>query len=132
MPITRVRRVTVAVSDQDAAIAWYTGTLGFGLLADVPFGDGQRWVEVAPPDGEASLALVSPSSTFAVGRVTGVILESTDPAADRDALAAAGVDVDATLMGGDGEVPRLFTFRDPDGNSLMAVEAWGDLAYRTA
>jgi catechol 2,3-dioxygenase-like lactoylglutathione lyase family enzyme len=126
MAITQVRRVTIAVTDQDAAIAWYTRKLGCTLLADVPFGGDQRWVEVAPPQGGTSLALVPSGPTFGAGRATGVILESTDPAADRDALAAAGVDVDAGLTGGDGEVPRLFTFRDPDGNGLMVVEAWRD------
>ena len=49
--ITKVGRVMVPVSDQDAAIAFYTGKLGFSLAADVPFGDGDRWVEGAPPGG---------------------------------------------------------------------------------
>ncbi|HAL29035.1 MAG TPA: glyoxalase, partial [Chloroflexi bacterium] len=56
--ITQVGRVMVPVGDQDAAIAFYTGTLDFELVADVPFGDGERWVEVAPPAGGAALALV--------------------------------------------------------------------------
>jgi hypothetical protein len=45
------------------------------------------------------------------------------PRADRDELAANGVDIDAELMGGDGTVPLLFFFRDHDGNHLMVVEA---------
>jgi catechol 2,3-dioxygenase-like lactoylglutathione lyase family enzyme len=40
--ITQVGRVLVPVSDQDAAIAFYTDTLGFSLVADVPFGEGDR------------------------------------------------------------------------------------------
>jgi hypothetical protein len=43
--------------------------------------------------------------------------------ADRDELAAKGVDVDTELMGGDGTVPLLFFFRDHDANHLMVVEA---------
>ena len=39
----------VPVSDQDAPIAFYTSTRGFSLATDVPFGEGERWVEVAPP-----------------------------------------------------------------------------------
>lgn len=43
-------------------------------------------------------------------------------AADHAELAGKGVDVDAEIMGGDGTVPALFFFRDPDKNQLMIVE----------
>jgi len=121
--ITQLGRVMVPVTDQDAAIAFYTDKLGFSLAADVPFGDGERWVEVAPPGGGAALALVPPRGDYQAGRMTGIALESADPRADRDELQAKGVDVDAELMGGDGTVPLLFFFRDHDGNHLMVVEA---------
>jgi catechol 2,3-dioxygenase-like lactoylglutathione lyase family enzyme len=120
--ITRVGRVMVPVADQDEAIAFYTSKLGFTLSADVPFGDGERWVEVAPPGGGASLALVPPRGDYQAGRMTGVALESADPRADHAELRASGVDVDQELMGGDGTVPLLFFFRDHDGNHLMIVQ----------
>jgi catechol 2,3-dioxygenase-like lactoylglutathione lyase family enzyme len=121
--ITQVGRVMVPVADQDASIAFYTDKLGFSLAADVPFGDGERWVEVAPPGGGAALALVPPHGDYQPGRMTGIALESADPRADRDELSAKGVDVDAELMGGDGTVPLMFFFRDHDANHLMVVEA---------
>ena len=120
--ITQLGRVMVPVSDQDAGIAFYTNTLGFSLVADVPFGDGDRWVEVAPPGGGAAIALVPPRGNYQVGRMTGIALESADPRADHAELTEKGVDVDAELMGGDGTVPLLFFFRDHDGNHLMIVE----------
>jgi catechol 2,3-dioxygenase-like lactoylglutathione lyase family enzyme len=113
----------VPVSDQDAAIAFYTSMLGFSLVADVPFGEGDRWVEVAPPGGGTSLALVPPRGDYQAGRMTGIALESRDPRADHAELKEQGVDVDAELMGGEGTVPLLFFFRDRDGNQLMLVEA---------
>ncbi len=121
--ITTVGRVMVPVADQDAGIAFYTGKLGFSLIADVPFGEGERWVEVAPPGDGTTLALVPPRGDYAAGRMTGIAFESTDPRADHAELAANGVDVDAELMGGDGSVPLLFFFRDHDGNQLMVVAA---------
>ena len=121
--ITQVGRVMVPVADQDAAIAFYTDKLGFSVAVDVPFGDGDRWVEVAPPDGGAALALVPPQGDYQPGRMSGIALDSADARADRDELAAKGVDVDAELMGGDGTVPLMFFFRDHDGNHLMVVEA---------
>jgi len=120
--VTQVGRVMVPVSDQDAAIAFYTNTLGFSLVADVPFGAGDRWVEVAPPGGGAALALVPPRGEYQTGRMTGIALSSADPRADHAELKTKDVDVDAELMGGDGTVPLMFFFRDHDGNQLMIVE----------
>ena len=120
--ITQVGRVVVPVSDQDAAIAFYTQKLGFSVIADVPFGDGDRWVEVEPPGGGAGIALTRPQGDFQPPRTTGIALISPDARADHAELREKGVDVDAELMGGDGTVPLLFFFRDGDGNGLMVVE----------
>ena len=122
LQIKQLGRVMIPVADQDAAIAFYTEKLGFTLTADVPFGEGDRWVEVAPPGGGTTIALVPPQGDYQPGRMTGIALDSTDPKADHAALAAAGVDVDAELMGGDGVVPLLFFFRDQDANHVMIVE----------
>jgi catechol 2,3-dioxygenase-like lactoylglutathione lyase family enzyme len=123
LQITHVGRVMVPVSDQDTAIAFYTDKFGFSLVADVPFGEGERWVEVAPPGGGTAFALVPPHGDYQPGRMTGIALESTDPRADHAALKTSGVDVDPELMGGDGTVPLLFFFRDRDANTLMIVES---------
>lgn len=120
--ITQLGRVIVPVSDQDEAIAFYTSKLGFSLVADVPFGEGDRWVEVAPPGGGTAIALAPPQGEYQPGRMTGIALASADPRADHEELQETGVDVDAELMGGDGTVPLMFFFRDRDANQLMIVE----------
>lgn len=120
--ITQMGRVTVPVADQDEAIAFYTSKLGFSVVADVPFGDGDRWVEVAPPGGGTAIALTPPQGDYQPGRMTGIALESADPQADHVELRGNDVDVDEELMGGDGTVPLLFFFRDHDANHLMIVE----------
>lgn len=120
--ITQLGRVLVPVGDQDEAIEFYTKTLGCSLSADVPFGEGSRWVEVTPPRGGAAIALVPPQGEFKPGRMTGISLASTDPRADHGELTGNGVDVDADIMGGDGTVPLLFFFRDNSGNQLMVAE----------
>jgi catechol 2,3-dioxygenase-like lactoylglutathione lyase family enzyme len=121
--ITHLGRVIVPVADQDEAIAFYTGSLGFSVVADIPYGDNQRWVEVAPPGGGAALALAPAQGSHQPGRMTGIALESADPAGDREELREKGVDVDAELMGGDGTVPLMFFFRDNNKNQLMVVQA---------
>jgi catechol 2,3-dioxygenase-like lactoylglutathione lyase family enzyme len=50
--------VPVAVTNQDAALRFYTEKLGFELRADASFGEGFRWIEVAPPGGQTSLVLM--------------------------------------------------------------------------
>ena len=120
--ITKLGRVIIPVSDQDAAIAFYTQKLGFSVAADIPYGNGDRWVEVAPPSGGAAIALSRPMGGFQAGRETGIALETADARAAHEELKGQGIDVDADLMGGDGTVPLLFGFRDGDGNGLMIVE----------
>jgi catechol 2,3-dioxygenase-like lactoylglutathione lyase family enzyme len=121
--ITQVGRVVmVPVSDQDATIAFYTSKLGFSLAADVPFGDGERWVAVAPSGGGTALALVPPRGEYQPGRITGIAFESSDPRADHAELKGEGIDVDAEQVGGDGTVPLLFFFRDGDANQLTIVD----------
>ena len=56
-----------------------------------------------------------------VGVDTGVRFTTEDADADHAALAAAGVDVDAEVLHFPG-VPPMFSFRDPDGNTLYLVE----------
>ena len=46
----KVATVVVPVSDQDRAIEFYVEKLGLEKRTDVPFGNGYRWVEVAPGD----------------------------------------------------------------------------------
>jgi catechol 2,3-dioxygenase-like lactoylglutathione lyase family enzyme len=121
--ITKLGRVMIPVSDQDAAIGFYTGTLGFTVAADIPFGDGDRWVEVEPPGGGARVALTRPyADSWKPGMTTGIALVSSDVRADHEELRGKGVDVDEELMGGDGTVPPMFGLRDPDGNSLLVVQ----------
>ena len=120
--ITQVGRVMVPVRDQDEAIAFYRDMLGFSLVADVPFGEGDRWVEVAPENDGTAIALVPPQGDYQPGRMTGIALASPDPRADHAELQGKNVDVDGELMGGDGTVPLLFFFRDHDGNQLMIVQ----------
>jgi catechol 2,3-dioxygenase-like lactoylglutathione lyase family enzyme len=120
--VTQVGRVMIPVRDQDKAIDFYRGKLGFELTSDIPFGEGDRWVEVRPSSGGAAIALVPGRDEYQAPRHTGLALDTKDAHAARDALAADGVELDGEMMGGDGTVPLLFSIKDQDGNSLMIVE----------
>ena len=56
--ITGVGTVGVPVTDQDRALEFYVGRLGFEKRRDLPFGDA-RWIEVAPPGSATTIALVA-------------------------------------------------------------------------
>ena len=58
--VTQVANVIVPVSDQDLELRFYTETLGLEKRADVPFGNGDRWIEVAPSGAETPIALCPP------------------------------------------------------------------------
>jgi lactoylglutathione lyase len=107
------------VADQDAALRFYTEQLGWEVRADDAFGEGMRWVEVAPPGSTARLALNPPMTGEPGGGSIGV--ETADLAAEHERLKAIGVDVDAEPMRMPG-VPSMFALRDPDGNSVWVVE----------
>ncbi|WP_432010488.1 VOC family protein [Streptomyces cucumeris] len=126
--LSEVGRVAVTVTDQDRALDFYVGTLGFDKRADIPFGEGHRWIEVGPSGGGAGIALVLPrncedagGSGSGPGTETGIILTSQDIDADHASLRGAGVDTDPEVMRYGAPVPPMFSFRDPDGNAIMVV-----------
>ncbi len=119
--LTSVHTVAVPVTDQDRALAFYVDVLGCEVRMDASYGPGARWLEVAPPGAPTTLALVRREGGPA-GVDTGIRLATTDAAADHATLLAAGVDVDAELLDLGPQVPPMFTFRDPDGNTLVVVE----------
>lgn len=55
--ITGVQTVGVPVTDQDRAIDFYVGTLGFDRRLDVRPDGGRRWIEVGPDGSAPTIAL---------------------------------------------------------------------------
>lgn len=119
--ITQVANAMIPVSDQDRAIEFYCGKLGFEKRADTPYGSGDRWVEVAPAGGATTIALVLPMEGQSVGVEGRVAFFTQDIDADHAALREAGVDADDVMRMGS-PVPPMFFFRDQDGNRLLIVE----------
>ena len=121
--ISKLSTVVIPVSDQERAIEFYTETLGFEKRTDVPFGDGYRWVEVAPADAVTTIAIVPPPPGKPTGnRETGIGLQTDDIDAYHAELKASGVDVDPEVSRMGDPVPPLFWLRDPEGNTLMVVQ----------
>jgi len=81
-PYLRFHAVKIFVRDQDRSLRFYLDQLGFSLVYDTRLQSGERWVAVAPPDGTAILALVTPkpdSSEYRlIGRATQVAFVTDD------------------------------------------------------
>ena len=80
--LLRIQCVKVFVRDQEQSLRFYLDQLGFRLVADTILQSGERWLAVAPPDGDAVLALVAPaadSRQYAlIGRPTDVVFITDD------------------------------------------------------
>jgi catechol 2,3-dioxygenase-like lactoylglutathione lyase family enzyme len=117
---TRVRTIGVPVRDQDRALDFYTTVLGLDKTADYPMGGGNRWIEVTPPNGGATIALVPAKPGAPAGVETGIRLCAEDADAFRAHLLHQGASADEVLHWPG--VPPMFAFRDQDGNGLEIVQ----------
>jgi serine phosphatase RsbU (regulator of sigma subunit)/predicted enzyme related to lactoylglutathione lyase len=56
-PYISLHFIMIFVRDQERSLRFYVDKLGFRVVVDHTFAAGNRWIEVAPPDGSANLAL---------------------------------------------------------------------------
>jgi lactoylglutathione lyase len=115
--ITDIGTVGIPVRDQDTAVEFFTGTLGFEKRLDVRMGDSFRWVTVAAPGAATSVALITRPGT---GTDTGIRFLVPDAATEHAAMRQHGIEV-GDLLRWPG-VPPMFEFKDPDGNTFEIVE----------
>src|SRR5689334_11021768 len=93
---TNVRTVAVPVSDQDRSKA-VLEQLGFTVSMDAELQPGFRWIEMALPDSEASLALVTTGPELPTGIDTGIRLATDDARHAHAAVGKAGLDAGELL-----------------------------------
>jgi catechol 2,3-dioxygenase-like lactoylglutathione lyase family enzyme len=117
--ITQLSTIGIPVDDQDRSLAFYVDKLGFEKRLDVAYGQGQRWLEVAPIGAATSIALMRARDGVPAGIDTQVRLMTDDARAEHAHLQSLGVDSDSDVI--PYPVP-MFSFRDPDGNRLVIVE----------
>jgi lactoylglutathione lyase len=117
--ITGVRTVSIPVDDQDAALRFYVGTLGFTALRDAPTPVGGRWIELAPGADDVIVTL-EPAAPDVTRGAIGIRFTTNNAEGAHAALRAAGVDTDEILRWPG--APAMFAFRDPDGNAFSITE----------
>ena len=118
--ITRIHSAPVIVSDQDKALEFYTGILGWEKELDNDMGGGMRFITVKPRGGETSLALNLPQMHNGAepGTVDGISLIADDVQKTYEELSAKGVTFTMKperMPWGDIGAH----FKDPDGNGFF-------------
>jgi serine phosphatase RsbU (regulator of sigma subunit)/predicted enzyme related to lactoylglutathione lyase len=123
-PYLRIFFTTIFVRDQDRSLRFYLDQLGFNLLADNRPEGGGRWIAVAPPDGSAILALVTPGPGSEEYDLIGQARQNVFITEDIDALYEEWRDRGVRFLdpphtpiwGG-----KFATFEDVDGNRFALV-----------
>ena len=121
MEFSHVLVLSVPVSDQDRARDFDVQTLGLELRREAAFGDGQRWIEVAPRGAQTALTLVPWFPSMPPGSLQGLALGVEDVAAAPANLSQRGGVLDGPPQ--DAPWGRFATFKDPDGNGLILQDA---------
>jgi len=116
--------IVIPIPDHDRSISFYTDILGFEVRADFTPGLGMRWVEITLPGASTTVALATPRGGMwcSPGGDTNISLGCTGITEEHARLRGAGIDVDDQVLVLGEHVPRMFRFRDPDGNILQVVE----------
>ncbi|GGI96527.1 glyoxalase [Alicyclobacillus cellulosilyticus] len=121
----RVRFVSIPVANQDRALAFYTEKLGFEVVTDQPFGNGQRWIELRPPGSETLVVLFTPPGMEnRIGGYQNVAFTCEDVEAAYRELSARGVEfVQPARRAEWGGMEAIF--KDSEGNVFVLAAPQG-------
>ena len=120
MTITSFEIVSIPVLDAQKAKAFYRDVMGFTLIREEPMGPDMTWIQLAPKGSPVTIALVTWFDDLKPGGQQGLMVNSDNIDADRDALIAKGVDVGPI---GQQDWGRHAMFSDPDGNGWILRQA---------
>ncbi|MYV97976.1 VOC family protein [Streptomyces sp. SID3343] len=112
-----VGKVTLNVSDQDAAKQFWTEKMGFEEVMDAPMGEAgsPRWIEVRAPGDGITLVLFSTHFDMEkVGALNNVLFTCADIRATYEELLAKGIEFPDKPAAQ--EWGWWATFRDNEGN----------------
>ena len=116
--ISHLKFVSVPVTDQDRALAFYTGKLGFRVATDQPFSDTQRWIELRIGDSQTRFVLFTPDGhEDRIGGFFNGSLACDDAEATYRQLKARGVE----FVSQPKKEPwgTYMIMKDPDGNQFV-------------
>jgi catechol 2,3-dioxygenase-like lactoylglutathione lyase family enzyme len=125
----KIKVTSVMVDDQDKALAFYTGILGFIKKRDIPLGE-HKWLTVVSKDEQDGVELLLEPMGFPPARVyqkalfdagiPAIMFNVSDIKKEFERLQKAGVvfSLPPTLMG----PATIAVFRDTCGNNVQIVQ----------
>ena len=120
--IKQIKFVSVPVANQDRALDFYTGKLGFTIITDQPFDDKQRWIELGIGRSSSGITLFTPEGQEnRIGSFTNISFVADDVMATCKELAAKGVTFIQEPQKADWGTAAVFA--DPDGNQFVLGSA---------
>ena len=116
--------IGIPVSDVDAAKAFYTEQVGFGLDHDINPGESMRVVQMTPPGSACSVVIGEGMPLGEPGTTKGLQLVVDDIDMARDELASRDVQISEVQQLGPEGAPgsRFAFFSDLDGNGWSLQE----------
>ncbi|MGP4013775.1 VOC family protein [Streptomyces sp. 4N124] len=114
--ITRIGKISVPVTDLDAAERFFVDVLGMEKRCDEPLGSLGRWIELAPPESDIPLVPYTwwDQLDDRPGGASRIVLECEDITTVYETLRGHGVTFDEPPETGIGGI--FAAFRDPFGN----------------
>ena len=89
--IRGVKFVTIPVTDQDRALAFYTQRLGFRVVTDQPYDEEQRWIELRIAGADTRIVLFHFGEALKPGGDTNLTFWTDDVEATAQELKSRGV-----------------------------------------
>jgi len=115
--IRGIKFVSVPVTDQDAALKFWTEKCGFKVATDQDFGP-QRWIELMIPGADTGLVLFTmPGDEARIGTAQPMSLWCDDVFATAEGLVAKGVEFEKPPKKEHWGTSAIF--KDPDGNKFV-------------
>lgn len=112
--------VSVPVTDQQKAKAFYRDVLGFQVIRedDTP---GRRWVQLKPPSGLTGITLVTWYEAMKPGSLQGLTLDTSDIDRAHRKLIEGGLAISPIQQAPWGQ---FASFADLDGNGWLLVTSY--------
>jgi catechol 2,3-dioxygenase-like lactoylglutathione lyase family enzyme len=115
--ITHVKFVSIPTADQDRALDFYTGKLGFKVVTDQPFDERQRWIELRVGTSETRFVLFTMNDGPKPGSAFNGALACDNVERTYDELKSRGVEFASPPQKQPWGTFAVFT--DADGNEFV-------------
>jgi predicted enzyme related to lactoylglutathione lyase len=126
--LRRVNFVSVPVTDQDRALAFYRDRLGMKVQTDAPYDGGWRWIFLEIPGAQTLLHFAAADEVRVKDGTPALCLVCDDVDAEAERLRTAGVKITAgpDVAPWDAAV-RWAMFKDSEGNLILVQSSMAEV-----